>query len=156
MKKIINLRGHHIATLGEIFWDRIFPNESKFPNKRRDKLVLKSNFSYHNNEGLIKREKLICSQLIGFYTKIKIVEGLDSFCLPDCVNRNNSCSSISAINEDNFYLKEYNLEVGKIYDAEMIMKKIKEYPGKNGYEYETPRYKLLLENLKKRHEELSF
>jgi len=142
MEEIIKLRGHHLSALAENFWWRIFPKEYKFPNKKEDKLMIASNFSYHNNKGLLERERFISFQLIkNPKIKIEIVNGLDSICLPDCSNMCDICSSIEAINEDAFNLKEYDLKHGEIYEGKIIMERIKKYPKKDQYKWVTPRDK---------------
>jgi hypothetical protein len=137
----IKLRGHHIAKLAINYWEKIFPNKSKFPNKNVDfkmeYMILERGSHMYYNEEQKTRMKTIYKKLIeNPEIKIQIIGGLDSICLPDCSLADKDCLSKDGI--DSFCLKEYDLKENQLYDARTIMNKIRDYPELNGYKWETP------------------
>lgn len=126
---MIKLRGHHLSLFANNYWNNLENKENLgrpligffYGKEMMDTL--------DNTWELLRTEQ---------ETQVKIVEGLDSIC-ENCEQLDHSCISKEGeeIKEDVFTLKEYGLEVGRIYTSIELIQKITDYLQKTGYK--TPR-----------------
>ncbi|VVB83019.1 Uncharacterised protein [uncultured archaeon] len=139
----IELRGHHIGMFGAHLWYNI-SRRNRFPNRNID-LVLNDNFMREYLDKT-KNHEILKSIFLTIIekpeTKIKIVKGLDSIC-STCIKKDFCLEEDGewVDDEDSYCLKEYNLELGEIYPAKLILESIKIYPSLTNYLWKSPREK---------------